>query len=265
MSASENESCARGESPNSSYDSTYYAGQVKDALNSARVVLGILFETYHPRSVFDLGCGQGAWLAAAEELGSRKLVGVDGPWVDPGELISRSIEFSAADLENEFAVLEKYDLSISVEVAEHISTVRSRAFVEALCAASDVVIFSAAIPKQGGVNHINEQWQSFWAALFGGAGYECYDLFRPRLWRDERVQSWYRQNLFLYVRRAHPLTRQLCPIPDGYLDIVHPEIYEGNLENFRRPIERPSLRFCGRALARWFSNKLNNRTGPTDV
>jgi hypothetical protein len=152
-----------------------------------------------------------------------------------------------------------------VEVAEHISTGRSRAFVETLCAASDVVIFSAAIPQQGGVNHINEQWQSFWAALFGAAGYECYDLFRPRLWRDKRVESWYRQNLFLYVRRTHPLARQLRPIPDGYLDIVYPEMYEGNLENFRRPIERPSLRFCGRVLARWFSNKLNNKTGATDA
>ena len=125
------------------------------------------------------------------------------------------------------------------EGRSHISTGRSRAFVEALCAAADVVIFTAAIPQQGGVNHINEQWQSFWAALFGAAGYECYDLFRPRLWRGKRVDSWYRQNLFLYVRRTHPLTRLLRPIPDGYLDIVHPEIYEGNLENFRRAIERP--------------------------
>ena len=169
------------------YGSSYHADQVHGALQSARIVLSILFEIYQPQSVFDLGCGQGAWLAAAEELGVRKLVGVDGPWVDPAALISRSIEFSAVDLEKEFAVPEKYDLSISVEVAEHLSAGRSRAFVEALCAASDVVIFSAAIPQQGGVNHINEQWQSFWAALFGAAGYECYDLFRPRLWRDKRV------------------------------------------------------------------------------
>ena len=53
----------------------------------------------------------------------------------------------------------------------------------------------------------------------------------------------------------------------GFSEIlsVHPEIYEGNLENFRRPIERSSLRFCGRVLARWFSNKLNNKTGATDA
>ena len=72
-------------------------------------------------------------LATAGELGVRKLVGIDGPWVDPTSLISKSIEFSATDLEKEFAAREKYDLSISVEVAEHLSTGRSQAFVEALC------------------------------------------------------------------------------------------------------------------------------------
>ena len=62
---------------------------------------------------------------------------------------------------------------------------------------------------------------------------------------------------------GHSLNHQLPSIAAeaDYLDIVHPEIYEGNLENFKRPIERPSLRFCGRVLARWFSNKLNNRSG----
>ena len=237
MGKRETEGSNNGAGTNDFYGPSYFVNQMHGALQSAHIVLAVLFKIYRPRSVFDLGCGQGGWLAAAEALGAVKLVGVDGPWVDPAALISNGIEFSAVDLEKEFAVTEKYDLSISVEVAEHLSAGRSRPFVEALCAASDVVVFSAAIPQQGGVNHTNEQWQSFWAALFDDVGYECYDLFRPRLWRDKRVESWYRQNLFLYVRRAHPLTHELRSLtsPKGYLDIVHPEIVRRQSGEFQPP------------------------------
>ena len=37
---------------------------------SARVVLGMLYQHYVPQSVIDVGCGRGAWLAAAEALGA---------------------------------------------------------------------------------------------------------------------------------------------------------------------------------------------------
>jgi len=41
----------------------------------------------------------------------------------------------------------------------------------------DNVLFSAAIPNQGGTGHINEQWQEYWAEKFyaNGFGAElCY-------------------------------------------------------------------------------------------
>ena len=243
---------------NDFYGSNYYEGQVAGALQSARIVLAVLFDLYRPDSVFDVGCGQGGWLAAAEELGASRISGVDGPWVDSNKLVSKAIEFKAVDLETHFMPTEKFDLAISVEVAEHLSASRAKTFVKTLCAASDVVLFSAAIPQQGGVNHVNEQWQSFWAEMFSTDGFECFDLFRRNLWNDKRVESWYRQNLLLYVRRSHPLCENLRPYlanPHS-LDIVHPEIYEGNLETFRRQIENPSFRSCFHTITRWFTRKL---------
>jgi predicted RNA methylase len=247
------------------YDSGFFSGIAEGAFRSAKVVLALLFEVYQPKSVFDLGCGQGAWLAAAGELGASRLVGIDGPWVTTDTLLNNTIEFTTANLEENIEILERYDLCISVEVAEHLSANRSRAFVDTLCSASDVVLFSAAIPQQGGVNHINEQWQSFWAALFDSAGYGCYDFIRPKVWADPRVESWYRQNLLLYVRRTHPLGTKLHSYVSahGPLDIVHPEIYTGNLETLQRPVAEPSLRFCIDILRRWCRRQLSKLTGRT--
>jgi SAM-dependent methyltransferase len=249
---------------NNSYTSGFYSGIEPGALRSARVILGVLFEAYRPNAVLDIGCGQGAWLAAAEELGCSHLVGIDGPWVNAKAMLSRRATFSAVDLEGDISFRDRFDLCICLEVAEHLSPARAPGFVDSLCSASDVILFSAAIMQQGGTNHINERWQSFWAGLFKSAGFECYDLIRPKIWTDDRVDSWYRQNVLLYINQSSPVTeavRRHCP-DRGPLDIVHPDIYEGNLETFKRMIERPSLRFCREIIARWCRRQIADWTRP---
>jgi SAM-dependent methyltransferase len=260
-SISEVPSAGKGES----YSANFFAGCTPGSLLSARAVLALLFEIYQPKSVIDVGCGQGTWLVAAEELGARVLMGIDGPWVDATSLFSKKIDFRSVDLEAPFSVPQKFDLCISVEVAEHLSAGCAGEFVKSLCTASDVVLFSAAIPQQGGTNHINERWQSFWAGLFDEAGYGCYDLIRAKVWADPKVESWYRQNLLLYVRRTHPLGAKLHSYVSahGPLDIVHPEIYTGNLETLQRPVAEPSLRFCTDILGRWCRRQLSKLTDRT--
>ena len=72
-------------------------------------------------------------------------------------------------------------------------------FVEDLCRLSDVIVFSAAVPHQGGTAHRSERWQSDWSGLFKQNGYDTFDLVRPRVWWDERVASYYRQNCLIYA------------------------------------------------------------------
>ena len=108
--------------------------------------------------------------------------------------------------------------AVCVEVAEHLAPSRGPALVEELCALAPNVLFSAAIPGQGGTHHLNERWQSYWASLFRKHGYEPFDIIRPRVWDNSSVEYWYRQNCLLYVKNALPEA--------AMLDVIHPMRFE---------------------------------------
>jgi SAM-dependent methyltransferase len=211
------------------YDDRFFDAQIAGSIRSAEAILGLLFDFYRPQSVIDVGCGRGTWLAVAGALGAQALAGVDGDWVDPAQLLSDRIEFRAVDMERDFDVGAGYDLALSVEVAEHLSEGRARPFVEILCRASDVVLFGAAIKHQGGTNHINEQFQSYWVRIFESQAYECFDVIRPAVWNDDDVEWWYRQNTLLFVNRhaSIELDREgLRRMEKPIVDVVHPRNYE---------------------------------------
>lgn len=212
------------------YDSRFYDAQVLGSLRSANTVLGLLFDLYRPRSVVDVGCGRGAWLAAAGALGAETLTGYDGDWVQTPHLVSDQIDFRSVNLEEVASLEDRYDLAISVEVAEHLSERRGRPFIALLCRASDVIVFGAAIKHQGGARHLNEQFQSYWIGIFEDQDFECFDIFRPRIWDNDDVEWWYRQNTFLFVKRTAapaPVSRELLRrLERPIADVVHPRNYE---------------------------------------
>jgi len=238
------------------YTSNYYSKRVERSVQSAKVVLELLYHQYRPVSVIDVGCGRGSWLAAAESYGSTILRGLDGHWVKLEQLLSPQIEFTPIDFEKDLNADsgEKHDLCISVEVAEHLSESKAGPFVKFLCSTSDVVLFSAAIKYQGGTNHINEQWQSFWIRLFDANHYQCFDMFRKAIWGNEDVEWWYRQNLFLFVRRSSAAMSQISVEDQPIADVVHPGNYMRKvrqLESFEQRIQQPTLRFCLGCIKRY--------------
>lgn len=203
------------------YGASFYDGQMAGSLRSAEVVLDIVFGMFKPASVVDFGCGVGPWLKAASERGVGKVLGLDGDHVQREMLLIPEADFVSCDMSKSCPSLgNRFDMAISLEVAEHLPTNRARSLVEDLTSASDVVLFSAAIPDQGGRHHCNEQFPSYWIGHFGDCGYTCYDAIRPSIWSDDRVEFWYRQNILLFSKsRVFPgrLSR-----PTDY-DIVHPE------------------------------------------
>lgn len=215
----------------SAYDKRFYDGQIQGSLNSARLYLEFLLARWMPRSVIDVGCGRGAWLTVCRELGAERVVGLDGPWVNQGMMLDPAIEFRDADLAGNAAIDGKYDLALSLEVAEHLPPAASDNFVSNLVRASDAVLFSAAFVAQPGTNHINTRPHSFWAEKFLSRGYLLFDIFRAEFWDNDGVDPWYRQNTFLYVKPGHPLHDDLVaqgrrPCQHvGFVDCIHPWLY----------------------------------------
>ena len=82
-------------------------------------------------------------------------------------------------------------------------------------------MFGAAIPYQGGMGHINENWIEFWSNSFRKHNYICYDLFRDKFWHDNSVIYYYRQNTMLYVKEG----TDSALIKMGYKADLNPKTY----------------------------------------
>lgn len=229
------------------YDRGFFEARLGGSRSSAEVIVPIVLGLVDCRSVVDVGCGTGEWLAEFRRAGVQDVLGVDGDYVDRRLLKIPGDRFLAADLACPLDLRRRFDLVVSLEVAEHLAAEVAETFVTSLTTLGDVVLFSAAVPHQGGTHHVNERWQGFWASLFEARGFRPIDCVRSSVWDDPRVDWWYAQNTFLYARSeriaADPKLRQAAgakPCPG--LALVHPGCHDalaGRLEHARRLLTDP--------------------------
>lgn len=199
-----------------------------ESWSAAKAVTAALQPLMHwPKTVLDLGCGVGAWSKAFAEAGSTRQILVDHPSNQAENLLFIPSEFHRINLETELPPITKVDLAICVEVMEHLSPKREKAILNYLSETADVLLFSAAIPRQGGVDHVNEQPPNYWKKALQEYGYERYDCLRPILLHQEAVPYYFRQNLFLYAKDPSVFLQSPPAnwLPDGF-ELVHDLIYE---------------------------------------
>jgi len=216
------------------YDRSFFLEQQTSSRQSAEHVVPAVIECIRPSSVIDVGCGLGAWLAVFRKHGieDKNLLGVDGDYVDRTLLQIPRDCFQARDLSKPLALHRTFDLAMSLEVAEHLPPERADDFIAELTSLAPVVLFSAAIPHQGGVSHVNEQWQDYWVRIFASHGYEVHDVIRPILWDNRDVLAYYCQNTFLYVKKERlkdypQITLMDRTLSRNPLPVVHPRIWAG--------------------------------------
>lgn len=213
------------------YDHAFYDEQSGGSYSSARRIIPNILEYLEISSVLDVGCGIGTFIKAFEEFGINDGVGVDGKYVPIENLFIDHEKFIAHDLETPLNLKRKFDLVLSLEVAEHLPMEKADCLIDSLCQHGDLVLFSAAAPFQGGVNHINEQWPSYWEQKFNMRGFITFDILRPRIWNDEAIKWWYRQNCLIFANesgiRKHPVLSDASSRDSlgSSLNIVHPNMF----------------------------------------
>jgi SAM-dependent methyltransferase len=226
------------------YRDSFFEAMRPGTRRSAEILVPYVVDLVGPRSVVDVGCGHGVWLKVFAEHGVEDVLGVDGEYIDESKLEISAERFMAADLAARLELRRRFDLAVSLEVGEHLPESAAATYVESLVALAPAVLFSAAIPGQGGIHHVNEQWPGYWADHFDRHRYRCIDCFRMRLWELDAMQPWYAQNALLFVSdELLASSRVLRAEHDRNggrpLALVHPRIWTfpnplGFLERLRR-------------------------------
>ncbi len=184
------------------YDALFYAYVNQGALRSARVILPLVAGITSIASVVDFGCGQGAWLAVWKSLGVTDIVGIDGKHVRRESLLIEPEQFIVRDLTLPVSLGRRFDLVQSLEVAEHLPPTAAPLLVQTLITHGDMVLFSAAVPGQGGEHHLNEQPYEYWRTLFQAHNYVPVDVIRGQIRDNKEVEPWYRYNTLLYINNT---------------------------------------------------------------
>lgn len=207
------------------YTASYYKRISEGSARSAKHVFEALKKIgVNPKSVLDVGCGAGAWVQP-----NIKWVGIDSGI--PKKALFEGVEYLECDLGKLFdwqqpskekevseVIYRKAELTICLEVVEHLPIQVAKNLVKYLTLTSEKILFSAAIPNQGGTGHVNEQWQSHWEKLFNDNGFGAAEK-QPDIRNNPEIEMYYRQNIVLYEKGGKGKVQDFV-LPEYYEQIV---------------------------------------------
>lgn len=197
--------------------------------SAAEQILPLLLRLKTVNSILDIGCGTGTWLCVANKLGVPNILGIDGVDLNDSELNISANDFIRQDLSIPFKLDKNFDMLLCLEVAEHLPEESSETLIDTLTSHCDFIIFSAAIPGQGGQNHINEQWPEYWQKLFLKKGYYPCGILRDLFWDNSKVEWWYKQNMLIYAPK-NILSALNLKDEKKVTSIIHPDLFNNKLQ-----------------------------------
>ncbi len=212
------------------YNDYFFSKQEKGSHLSAKIIIPLILNIVSIKSVVDFGCGLGTWLKVCKDNEILDILGIDGDYVDKKKLYIDRKYFRSHNLSEKLDLEKKYDLCLSLEVAEHIEKEKEDMFIDNLVKASDIILFSAAIPGQADkkIGHINERWPEYWQEKFADNGFVMLDLLRPKIFNNKEIDWWYRQNIFLVIKEELKEKENFknLPVFNKDLKIIHQSILD---------------------------------------
>lgn len=188
--------------PDEIYSDSFYEKRRQDPWRSeANHVGNVLYRMFEPQSVIDFGCAVGSHLEPFYKRGVE-VQGVEAHEAAIENAVIPQEHILQHDLREPFEVSKKYDLAISIEVAEHIPERFSDTFVSTISKSSNTIVLTAAQPGQGGDHHVNEQPKSYWVQKFEKRGFIHDEEQAKTLAQLLEVEhsDWVKDNLLLFKR-----------------------------------------------------------------
>ncbi|MES1219190.1 MAG: methyltransferase domain-containing protein [Bacteroidota bacterium] len=225
---------------NEKYTKDFFSELEQHSYMSAQNVIPIVEDLFKPRSVVDVGCGTGAWLKTWNEIFRiDNYLGIEGPYLDKEKALIPADKIILKDLKEPVAINQRFDLVMTLEVAEHLPDSSAEIFVQSLISLGDIILFSAAIPGQEGTYHINEQYPEYWAAIFNKYGFVPVDCIRPRIWNNPLIEFYYRQNILVFIKkeianRYPSIVQETAATKADYLARIHPDFFDRKNEHIQR-------------------------------
>jgi len=187
----------------SKYTQNFYESVSVRADLASKAILSIFVDLFEVTSIKDIGCGNGTWLRESLNhslIQSRIGYDLSSAIESSNPFNNEGIIFRETDLELKNCNFVFTDLTLCLEVAEHLTSESAVQLVKKICESSRYVIFSAATPGQGGFNHINEREFKYWISLFNSHGYTAFDIFREKIQSQKSIPTFYRNNIFLFIK-----------------------------------------------------------------
>lgn len=217
------------------YSDDFYKTMEHGSRSSAQGLVPLLISRYSPNSVVDVGCGTGSFIYEFQKNGVTDVAGYEGIWVEELPTLLPKEFYIYRDLTQPIELTKKYDLCLCLEVAEHLGEAYAQQLIKTLTGLSEVIVFSAAIPMQGGNHHVNEQWPIYWANLF--ADQKFYLDWDPRsiIWEVSEIEGCYKQNLLVFSSKAE---QRDVKIPS----LVHPDLWSQAMRTRKVPLKNRLIR-----------------------
>ena len=152
-------------------------------------------ENINPKKVVDIGCGPGTYVYSLRDNG------INAYGYDIDDRVDGKDYLKKLSL---FEINDKSDVVICLEVAEHIETSLSDSIVDSIIRNVNddgIIIWTAAIPGQGGVGHINCQKKEYWEEKFISRGFHRDCAIESNLLeyiRSGPYMGWFLQNLMVF-------------------------------------------------------------------